>query len=69
MCIKVPSSFQFDYAIHYPRGEDYANNGHLSLRIAAPSIAITQGTPYCHHVDAVVYYVLIILAETAGLSI
>lgn len=69
MYIKVPSSFRFNYTIHYPGGEDYANNGHLSLRTGAPNIAITQGTPYCHHGDAAVYYVLIIPAETAGLSI
>lgn len=52
--------FQFNYALHYPEGEDCASNGHMSLRIGGPIIAITQGMPCHHYSDAAVYYVPII---------
>lgn len=65
ICIlKLPHSFYFHYARRYPEGEDCAGNGHTSLRIAGPIIAITHGMPYCHYGNAAVYYVLIITSNS-----
>lgn len=48
--------------MHYiiPKVKMCASNGHMSLRIGGPIIAITQGMPRHYYGDAAVYYVPII---------